>query len=501
MRKKNNSAQRLIIIREKLGYSQRQMAEEFGVAHGAIGLWESKKRKIPGPVLKLISLYENELGIASPAQKASYLSKLDHSWLARTTKITNLAIKNMGSLILNTIKTMCSNDSHSNAIRHSTKDAIAKQIIDTCGTLKGLPQKLGQILSYMDLNCTDDIRLQYEKLQYMSPPMPASRIVTIVLEELGNTPNGLFLSWDETPIASASIGQVHRAITKTEHPIVLKVQYPGIEKAIQSDLKNLTILGNLISLIIANTYTNDLIDEISMHLLFECDYRREAAHQMAAYHAYQDHPNIIIPKIHADLSSKSILTSDYIEGQSYRAFKKHASQSDINAAAKTICEFASHSIMQRHEFIADPHPGNYVFVGKGQVAFLDFGCVKSMSDEFHHHWMTFIHAIFTNNKTLVNDTAIAMGIIDRTKAFDFDMFYALMRHWYQPLYSKKAFTFTTEFVTSNWENMATFFTANTHIQCPKELLTINQLQWGLYAILADLNATATWSNIVYPFLK
>ncbi len=100
--------------------------------------------------------------------------------------------------------------------------------------------------------------------------------------------------------------------------------------------------------------------------------------------------------------------------------------------------------------------------------------------------MTFIHAVLTDNKILVNDAAIAMGIIDRTKAFDFDTFYALMRHWYQPFYSKKTFTFTTEFVTSNWDHMAKLFTKNTHVPYPKELLYINQLQWGLYAILADL---------------
>lgn len=497
---KINNYERLQNLRKALGFSQREMAEEFGVVHGAIGLWESGKRKMPGPVLKLIALYEDELAIQQNRENRQILESVEKSWLSRTIKISSAGARIAGRMMMDNLRAIAKSEDTTNRIRMTTKEAIAKQIVETFGTLKGLPHKIGQLLSYMDMDAPDTIRDTYSKLQHITPPMKPSLIADIIIEEFGKTPNQMFKKWESEPFAAASIGQVHRAYIPEGIQVAVKIQYPGIVDIIHSDLKNAQILDKLSSLLFRNHTKNELCEELTERFLDECNYKLEAKNQTKIKEIHKENPEIIIPKVFEKYSSKRVLTMEYLEGKNFADFRDTESQERINKAALTIWDHAFSSAIKHKIFNGDPHPGNYLFPENG-VIFLDYGCTKVFHRDFFKDWIIFLKAVTSGNKAGVKEAIIKMKILTDEKHFNHDDFFDLMRAWYYPCYTNKKFKFTKEFVSNHWKTMRKWRTGKMKMYFPKELLFINQLQWGLYAVLADLKAEAIWSKHFLPLLN
>lgn len=497
--KNNNNSNRLIAVRQALSFSQREMAEELGVVHGAVGLWEGGKRRIPGPVIKLIELYEEELGLAENRQKVEPLEKIESTWLARTIKLCNTGVQLSGKYVMAGLRDVLQSDDGANRIRSQTQAAIAKQIVHTFGTLKGLPHKLGQILSYMDVDATADVRRIYATLQDLTPPMTGAMVADCIVREFRKTPNQLFAKWSEKPFAAASIGQVHRATTHDGQVVAVKVQYPRIREIIQADLKNASVLDRLAGILVRQYESGNLVEELAERFLDECDYTLEARQQMLMRQHHAKNPRILIPQVHADLSSKAVLTMDYVEGERFADFQRRAGQAEKNRAAAVIWDYACQSMLQHRLFNTDPHPGNYLFT-KDAVAFLDYGCVKSIPSATHKPWKKFLWGVAHHQKEVVKEAVHAMNIVSNPRKFDFEIFYELMQEWYYPCYCNKPFTFTREFLAAR-KNSGEKFAKIGKVCLPKEHLFLNQLQWGLYAVLADLNATNNWSERYLPHIE
>lgn len=490
---------RLLKIRQELHLSQREMADELGVVHGAIGLWETGKRKIPGPVVKLIELYEEELGLHEHASAVDLVEELESTWLARTVKLCNTGAKVTSKLMLDRFRGIFGSQDESNRIRRKTQIAVAKQIVDTLGTLKGLPHKLGQLISYMDVEAPAEVKDIYATLQHLAPPMAPSVVADVIVSEFKKTPNQLFASWNQIPFAAASIGQVHLATTRGNENVAVKIQYPRIKEILRADLKNAALLDQIGSVIVRNHKSGNLMEELSERFLNECDYKLEAQNQMEMRSIYSKTPGIIIPKVFFDLSSDLVLTMEYFEGKKFSEFRKESSQKEKDRAAQIIWDYAFESSIKHRIFNGDPHPGNYLFQDHG-IVFLDYGCVKRLSPKVSTEWKKFLWGIAHDKRDVVKEAIFAMDIVPQPKQFHFDVFYELMRKWYYPCYSKKPFTFTRIFVSERWEETKTKYTKIGKTCFPKEHLFLNQLQWGLYAILADLNATAIWSEHFLPLL-
>jgi predicted unusual protein kinase regulating ubiquinone biosynthesis (AarF/ABC1/UbiB family) len=480
-------------VRHALGFSQRAMAEELGVVHGAVGLWETEKRKIPGPVLKLIELYERELGLEALPKAKPALDRLDSTWLSRTAKISGTGAKIVGKVFIDGLRKISCSESDAYLIRAKTQKAVAKQIVETFGSLKGLPHKLGQLISYMDVEALPEVRDMYAELQHLTPPMKAATIAEVIVEEFKKTPNQLFDEWSPEPFAAASIGQVHKALTKDGREVAVKVQYPGIYEIIQSDLKNAAIIDRMGAVIVRNHESGNILEELTERFLDECDYTLEAVNQMEIRKIHSDNPKIIIPEVVDELSTRRVLTMEYFEGERFQEFRETATQKAKNDTACTIWDHAFVSAIGHGVFNGDPHPGNYLFKD-GKVIFLDYGCVKRIPQNLYKHWKNFLYSIATDNQAGVNHEVVATKIAPDPNRFDFDMFYKLMRDWYYPCYCDKPFTFTRDFVSLQWKEMMEKFPKIGKIRFPKELLFFNQLRWGLYSILADLGVTANWSE-------
>ena len=199
-------------------------------------------------------------------------------------------------------------------LRNDLALQTAEDIATTLGAMKGVLMKIGQMASYVDDGLSPAVRRTLSRLQDSVPPMSAELAAGVVTEELGLPPERAFRRWDPEPIAAASIGQVHRAITHDGRAVAVKVQYPGIAETISADLDNVALLRRMLRITAPNQDVEALVAELRERVLEELDYRREAENQryMAAY--YDGHPTIHVPQIIDELSARRVVTSELSAG-------------------------------------------------------------------------------------------------------------------------------------------------------------------------------------------
>src|SRR6266571_1947731 len=190
----------------------------------------------------------------------------------------------------------------------------AEDVAQTLGAMKGVLMKIGQMASYVDEGLSPSVRRTLSRLQDSVPPMSAELAAGMVEQELGQPPERIFAEWDPEPIAAASIGQVHRAITKDGRAVAVKVQYPGIAEAIAADLDSVALLRRMLRITAPAQDVDALLAELRERVLEELDYRREAENQRLVAAYYDGHPTIHVPAIVPELSARRVVTSELVTG-------------------------------------------------------------------------------------------------------------------------------------------------------------------------------------------
>src|SRR5690606_2174762 len=190
----------------------------------------------------------------------------------------------------------------------------AEQGAEVLGNMKGAFMKIGQMASYLDVGLPESTRAALAELQRDAPPMSAELAASVVERELGAPPEELFLEWDPVPLASASIGQVHRAITRDERAVAVKVQYPGVGEAIRADLGNAGLLFGAIGMLFPGLEPEPLVEELKLRLVEELDYRLEADNQRLFADFYRGHPFIHVPAVVDELTTERVLTTELAQG-------------------------------------------------------------------------------------------------------------------------------------------------------------------------------------------
>ncbi len=245
--------------------------------------------------------------------------------------------------------------------------------------MKGVLVKLGQMASYMDDGLAPAARRTLSRLQDSIPPMSPAAGRGSCYGGAWRSPEEVFAQWDPEPIAAASIGQVHRAITHDGRAVAVKVQYPGIAETMAADLDNVALLRRMLKITAPNQDVDGLVAELRERVLEELDYRREARNQRLLADYYDGHPTIHVPRVIDELSTRRVVTSELSDGARFAELATW-SQEERNLAGETIYRFVFRSLYEVHAFNGDPHPGNYLFHGGGRVTFLDFGLVKHFTD-------------------------------------------------------------------------------------------------------------------------
>jgi predicted unusual protein kinase regulating ubiquinone biosynthesis (AarF/ABC1/UbiB family) len=393
--------------------------------------------------------------------------------------------------------------------RGAAQARSAQRYAESLGRSRGVLMKAGQILSFVSLGSLVDGRSQsvYQgalaRLQDDAPPMEPELAAAVVTAELGAPPEQVFAEFDVHPLAAASIGQVHAALTQDGRRVVVKIQYPGVDEAIRSDLANTELLATFFQLIrgvipdLGRTDARALAREVSERIGEEIDYRSEAANQTSFARAYRGHPFIRIPEVLDELSTGRVLTMERSDGLRW-AQAQSADQELKDLWGEAIYRFTLGSLRRLCRFNADPHPGNFLFHPDGTVTFLDFGCVKKFSRE-QVDWMrdTVQCAIEGDPQGLLRQYTEG-GFIPADPP-EADRMLAWAREPLAPLLARQPFRYTPEFaarlVDLEFSPRGPHSAVVQKLALPGEYLALSRIDLGMTAVLATLQASCNWAGI------
>ncbi len=383
----------------------------------------------------------------------------------------------------------------------TTEDVVA-----SLGNLKGAMMKVGQMASYLDLGLPENVRMTLASLQADAPPMSAELAASVIVDELGQHPDQLFAEWDGTPIASASIGQVHRALTHDGAAVAVKVQYPGVAEAIESDLRTNDALFTALRVMFPGIDTSTITEELRDRLSEELDYELEAKNQRHFAKHFDGHPFIHVPPIFDEYSSRRVLTSELVVGSSFAEVLEW-SEAERNLAAETLFRFTFGSIYRLAAFNGDPHPGNYIFHGEGKVTFLDFGLVKHFEESDTALFESLItDMVLEPNIAAFRRTVEEAGILKPGQPFSNELIGDYFSHFYDFVQHDREFTFTEEYSAAGAK--AIFDTSGEEgelkkvLDVPSSFVVLQRINLGVIALFAQLNATGNWLRIgkeIWPF--
>jgi len=398
------------------------------------------------------------------------------------------------------------------------KDArnAAEALLKTLGEMKGLPLKVGQMASYIDglapPGYEERFQQELKKLLDKAPPLSAEAAVKVVVEEFGQPPSELFATWEADPFAAASIGQVHRATTRHGDDVAVKVQYPGIDKAIEADLKSLQFFQSMMSPITQKLHSKQTIDEISQVFRDELDYGREAKMADVFRRIEAEDPDIIIPRVHHDRTRRRVLTTEFIHGASYADFCASASQEARNRAGTAIWRFTFRALLRHGVLYADPHPGNYRFFDDGRVGFLDFGCVKVLPPALVADMKRYMRAAIDGDWAEFDRACVEVlgydpddETWDLYRSYTLELMMPITTHGEWECSREKA----REAVTSLSKGLRkiAFREGDTmpHLpkvpKMPQDFTFVNRLQWGLASVMAGLGTVSKFRPFIEPLVK
>jgi len=407
--------------------------------------------------------------------------------LGRAFRLSKLAASSGGRMIAQKARSSLTQKAK-DAAAIVTQKAIAAEMLEVFGEMRGVTMKLGQMLSYLDGLLPPEAQKVLAILQRDAPAIEYSEVRQQFINEIGKSPEECFAEFDTVPIAAASIGQVHRARLKDGQEVAVKIQYPGIADAMKADLKNAKVMSLFQRLFFFRTNVSAIMKEIEERLLDECDYRKEASYQRAFRKRYQGHPFIVVPEVHLDYSSEKVLTTSFYRGLTfYQWLETSPSQAERNRVANVFYRFYMGSFYMDGLFNCDPHPGNYLFSEGGKIVFFDYGCVRPFPSERRKLWIEMCRAIHEDNEERICSVAKDIGFVLEGVDFDYAAFRELMRYLYQGYLVDDNFDF------KNFQPMTTFkemFTENPNVfklDMPPDAVFLNRITFGMISLVADMD--------------
>ena len=377
----------------------------------------------------------------------------------------------------------------------------ARQVVDMLGEMKGAAMKVGQLASFYEFAAPGEYLATYKDaltmLQNSAPPMDPEASKEVILQEFGRPVNEVFASFDEEPIAAASIGQVHRATLPSGEEVAVKVQYPGVDEAVRSDLKNISALTKLSVAVAPNIDPKEVAGEVRDRVLEELDYRREAFNQERFASLFSGHPFIVVPKVYLDYCRTRVITQEFIKGEPFLdAFD--LPQDERDHVGEVLFRFFYGSLNRFLIFSADPHPGNYLLMSDGRVAFLDYGLVRAVDPGTLEQLRTIGQALIQDDRAQGRSALEGIGILNR-KTPEIDAVWEHLRLLNTPILEDRPFTVDRPLVqkiaAAGFDPRSEAFQTLRKVGVPGIIITLNRMSFGVASIMARLEATANWQAI------
>src|SRR5690349_16628663 len=380
----------------------------------------------------------------------------------------------------------------------------AERMVDALGSMKGAAMKIGQFASFIDTDfLPPDYRELYQeklsKLRTDAPSMPWKQVKSVLEEEWEDPPEELFEDFDEQATAAASIGQVHRATLCDGRKVAVKIQYPKIARALEADMQNAGMIFRLAKAIAHGLDAGAAAKELRERVMEELDYEYEAQNQRTFARAYRDHPFIYVPDVVTRLSRRRVLVTEWVDGIDFERVRE-LPQEEKDRVGEIIFRFFYGSIYHLQHFNADPHPGNYLLMDDGRVAFLDFGMTKKLDREQIMLEQRAVDAAVRDDAEGLRSALHDLGFIKKPSKLDAEH---LMDHvkaiggWYMDdLEIEIDPPLVMRMIEVTHDPRSEYFDLMRRESIPADELMGRRMEIGVVAVLGQLRAKRNWHRIM-----
>jgi predicted unusual protein kinase regulating ubiquinone biosynthesis (AarF/ABC1/UbiB family) len=424
-------------------------------------------------------------------------------WLQRGAKLAGQTAKSAARFTGTRVRSFA-DPSRAGEFVDSFHQQTAKQLVDMLGEMKGAAMKVGQLASFYEfggLEYLGTYREALTMLQNSAPPMDPEASRSVIEEEFQRPLQEVFPEFVDDAVASASIGQVHRARLASGEEVAVKVQYPGVDEAVRSDLKNVTAMTKLAVAIAPNLDPKEVANEVKDRVLEELDYRREATSQAKFANLFRDHPFIVVPKVYPDFCRPRVITQEFLHGRPFTSAFDW-SQEDRDQLGEMVYRFFYGSLTRFRVFSADPHPGNYLLLEGGRVAFLDFGLVRTVDANTLELFLELALSVIADDVARGREALFGLGILNQ-RTPEVDAVWEHVRMLNRPILEDGPFKIDAPLVqemgAASLDPRSAAFQALRKLGVPGVIVTLNRMGFGVASILARLEATRNWQGIFREF--
>jgi predicted unusual protein kinase regulating ubiquinone biosynthesis (AarF/ABC1/UbiB family) len=317
--------------------------------------------------------------------------------------------------------------------------ATVDEIVEQLSRMRGAAMKVGQMLSMVEFDELEDgerdrLQARLAELRDDVAPVSFGKLEKLITTELGGPLSRFFDEFDERAFAAASIGQVHRAVTTDGDEVVVKVQYPGVAEAVETDLRNAMLLLPLVKRLAPGVDGRALMAELRDRIGEELDYELEAQNQRRIERILRGHPFLRVPKVWTELSTRRVLVSEYLEGERFEAVRA-AEEATRDRYGEIVFRFFFGLLYRDRIALGDPHPGNYLWLPDGSVGFLDYGLLRTVGERHLASERAIARAVRDGDAPSLKRALVTAGYLpaDRAEAVDDEFALRLMRaptRWY-----------------------------------------------------------------------
>ena len=385
--------------------------------------------------------------------------------------------------------------------------ALARELVEQLGQMRGAAMKVGQVLSTIDFTALpegerEDFKQTLAKLRDDVPPLPYKQVEKLLREDLGEKPATVFSEFEEEAFAAASIGQVHRAVTREGRAVAVKVQYPGVAEAVDTDLRNLTLLLPLVKRLAPGLDVKAVYAELRERIAEELDYELEAQNHRAVARAHRGHPFAHVPEVHTELSSRRVLVTDLITGARFGEVKTLDDETR-DRFGEIVFRFYFGLVHHTGRVAGDPHPGNYLLLDDGRVGFFDFGLMRVLDRAYLDREASVAVAIDAGDAQGVHAALSELGYLPEPATFEPEALMAqiaAMGAWYlEPGPRRLSPAYVAELIDSTSGPRSPWFAQMRRQTLPPQALLLRRMEGLVLSTLGEVRAGADWHAIAREY--
>ncbi|WP_407675811.1 ABC1 kinase family protein [Prauserella endophytica] len=377
----------------------------------------------------------------------------------------------------------------------------AEQLFEVLGTLKGGAMKFGQALSVFEAAVPDELAAPYRdaltRLQAAAPPMSTKQTHRVLAEQLGRSWKQRFSSFTDEPAAAASIGQVHRAVWHDGREVAVKVQYPGADEALRSDLRQLQRFSRLFQALVPGTDVKPLLAELAARMDEELDYRTEADNQRGFAKAFAGDDQVLVPRVVA--SAPKVVVTEWVNGTPFAEIIRTGTQAQRNEAGRLLAEFHYSSPARAQLLHSDPHPGNFMLLDDGRICVIDFGAVAHLPEGAPPALGLMMRYALDGRSAELLDVLRTEGFVRPDSEVEAEDVYSYLLPLVAPL-TEERFHFTRRWAQKQALRMGDLrsedFRTGRSLNLPPHWLLIHRVTAGAIGILCQLDAELALRSIV-----